>query len=120
MILVFMRPVEMVRLCIPRGASGSFVNMLLRKDETRSSRDLESTSQLELVTLCSLLNQEEKLGEYGLTTEENIKKYHQSQQKRRKGEGASNTVTVEDAMAMNNGLPKMALLLRRKMQQNIW
>ena len=74
-----------------------FINMLLCEDETRGSRALESTSQL--VKLCSLLNQEEKLGDYGLTTEDNIKKYHQSQEERRKVEGASNTVTGEDATA---------------------
>lgn len=102
-ILVFMRSLKMrpnllkwFGFAFHAELLAPFVNMLLREDETRGSRALESTSQSELVTLCSLLNQEEKLGDYGLTTEDNIKKYNQSQEERRKAEGASNTVTTEE------------------------
>lgn len=71
-----------------------FLNMLLREDETRGGPALESASQWELVTVCSLLNEEKRLGKNGLSTEDNLGKHHDEQRARQKTERAKSTATV--------------------------
>ncbi|KAK6068299.1 hypothetical protein SCUP234_11244 [Seiridium cupressi] len=73
--------------------------MILREDETRGDPALESASQPELVTNCLLLNQRKKSSKYGLTTEDNLRKYHCAQEEQRKAERAKTTATAEVATA---------------------
>ncbi|KAI5465159.1 hypothetical protein BGZ63DRAFT_422113 [Mariannaea sp. PMI_226] len=98
-ILVFMRPLE-TRPAL-RAWFGSafhartlapFLNMLLREDETRGGLTLKSTSQSELVTVSSLLNDKPKPGMYGFSTEDNIRKYYHREQE-------STTTTEETAIS---------------------
>ncbi|KAH6874155.1 hypothetical protein B0T10DRAFT_587943 [Thelonectria olida] len=59
-----------------------FINMLLREDESRGGPALESASQSELITVYSLLNERKKLGKYGFSTEDNLRKYHREQEEK--------------------------------------
>lgn len=74
-----------------------FINMALREDETLGGRALKSVSQSEVVTLFSPLNREEKLGDYGLTAEDTLRRLYHAREERRKAEGARSTATAEDA-----------------------
>ncbi|KAH6980502.1 hypothetical protein EDB80DRAFT_626217, partial [Ilyonectria destructans] len=76
-----------------------FLNMLLREDETRGGLALESASQSELVTVCSLLNERQKPDEYGFSTEDIVRKYHREQEEQRKAERAKSTATVGEVAA---------------------
>jgi hypothetical protein len=81
-ILVFMRSLK-TRPVLPEWLGwvfhadvlAPFLNMLLREDETRGGPALESASQSELVTVCSLLNEKEKPDEYGCSAEDRVRKY---------------------------------------------
>ncbi|KAH7025232.1 uncharacterized protein B0I36DRAFT_417372 [Microdochium trichocladiopsis] len=76
-----------------------YLNMLLREDETRGRHAFESASQSELVTVCSPLNEKTKLGNYGLSTEDNIRNYLREQEEKRKAESAEITVTAGEVTA---------------------
>jgi len=68
-----------------------FLNMLLREDEIRGIRALTSAPESELPKSRSPLNWEEKTGNYGLSTVDNIMRYHHA-----KGR-VGNTVTEGEA-----------------------
>lgn len=63
-----------------------FLNMLLREDETRGSSALKSASQSEIVTLCSVLNKEKRVGKYALSTEDICRKSLRQQEQQKEVE----------------------------------
>lgn len=73
-----------------------FLNMLLREDETRGGTALKSASQSDLVTVWPVPNEEKKLGNYGLHTEYNRKKYLCEQEDQRQVEHNGDTSTVRN------------------------
>ncbi|OQV07693.1 hypothetical protein CLAIMM_12093 [Cladophialophora immunda] len=75
-----------------------FLNMLLREDETRGGLAFKSATQSKLVTICSLLNEREKPGKYGFSTED-ILRSHREHEQQRKAARAKSTSTVGEATA---------------------
>ncbi|KAF5973452.1 Telomerase-binding EST1A [Fusarium coicis] len=76
-----------------------FLNMLLREDEARGGLALGSASQSELVTICSLLNEDKRLDKYGLSTEDSLRNYLREQEEQRKAELVKSEAEAKDATA---------------------
>jgi hypothetical protein len=76
----------------------SFLNMLLREDETRGDAASKSASHSELVTIWSPLNERKKPDKYGFSTEDSIKKFLCAKEECTAPGGET---TVEEAMAID-------------------
>ncbi|CZR49909.1 uncharacterized protein FPRO_16114 [Fusarium proliferatum ET1] len=108
--LVFMRSLKTRPRLLKRIGSAfhaqllaRFLNMLLREDEARGALALESASQSELVTICSLLNEDKRLDKYGLSTEDSLRKYLREQEEQRKAELVKSEAEAKDATATPEG-----------------
>ncbi|KLP05346.1 Uncharacterized protein LW94_1883 [Fusarium fujikuroi] len=108
--LVFMRSLKTRPRLLKRFGSAfhaqllaRFLNMLLREDEARGALALESASQSELVTICSLLNEDKRLDKYGLSTEDSLRKYLREQEDQRKAELVKSEAEAKDATTTPEG-----------------
>ena len=79
----------------------SFLNMLLREDETRGGPASESACQSEVVTTCSLLKERRKPGKYGSCTEDNIRQYLRAQDEHQKAELVKSSPTAKEVTVKN-------------------